>query len=366
MRKHYTVLNSISENNYRGGRIKILDGFRTIAILAVVLYHYFYRWNDAKFPYFGGDYFHYGFRGVPFFFMISGFVICYTLESTDDRITFWKKRFIRLFPSMFVASVMTFVFLKLFDSTNTFDGSNYFRNLMTSITFLPPNVFDFILGTKSHFSYLNYSYWSLWPEIQFYFLASTIYFADKFQFKRNFIIVCFVILLILNSVVFLGLNQIKLIEKFINLFNLVQHLPFFLSGGLFYMLYKNKSNLWFLLFLAMTFGFINLSFSINELVIFSMMFGLFYLFIYLPEYLVFLENKLIVQIGFCSYFLYLIHENIGVAWIRRIVCYFYPYSFIAPLLIMIFMIVFSIIYSIKIESRIIKYLNKRLLRKNYE
>lgn len=127
---------SNKESYHNTGRIKILDGFWAIAILAVVFYHYFYRWNDPVQPYFGADFFHYGFRGVPFFFIISGFVICYTLEGTDNKITFWKKRFIWLFPSMLIASVITFVFLKLFDTTHTFDESNHFRNLITSITFL--------------------------------------------------------------------------------------------------------------------------------------------------------------------------------------------------------------------------------------
>ncbi|WP_163407775.1 acyltransferase family protein [Flavobacterium ajazii] len=358
--------NNFITSAHINGRIKILDGFRAIAIIAVVFYHYFYRWNDAEKPYYGADFFHYGFRGVPFFFMISGFVICYTLEGTNDRIAFWKKRFIRLFPSMLIASVITFVFLKLFDSTNTFDGSNHFRNLVTSITFLPPNVFDLIFGTKNHFSYINYSYWSLWPEIQFYFLASTIYFADKYRFERNFIVTCFILLLLFYGLLFLGLNHIKLIEKLINLFNLIQYLSFFLSGALFFMLYKNKSNFWYLLFLAGTFILVNLYFVTNELVSFSVMFGLFFLFVYYPETLSFFENRIVVKIGFCSYFLYLIHENIGVAWIRRIVHYFYPYSFIAPLLIIVFMIGFSILYTQKVESKIIKFLNKILFKKKYE
>lgn len=356
-------MSSDLEHKKTDKRISILDGFRAIAIISVLLYHYFYRWNDTKYPYFGGDYFHYGFKGVSFFFIISGFVICYSLESTQSFVAFWKKRFIRLFPSMFIASILTFTFLLFFDYDNTFGDSNHFRNVLISFTFLPPNLFDWLFKVKNHFSYLNYSYWSLWPEIQFYFLASTIYFTDKINFKRNFLIVCFAIVLLYNGLILFNFNENLYFEKLTNLFNLVQFLAFFLSGALFYMVYKNKTNIFYICFLLPVFIIINFSMIKIDLIISTIMFLLFYGFIYAPERLRFLENRLIVKIGVSSYFLYLIHEYIGVVWIRNIVGYFYPNSFIAPILIMILMIALSIIYTQKIEIKIGKYLNNLLLKR---
>ena len=344
-------------------RIKILDGFRAIAIIAVILYHYFYRWDDPVQPYSCAEFFHYGFRGVPFFFMISGFVICYSLEGTENYITFWKKRFIRLFPSIFVASILTFMFLIVFDKSKIFEDSTHFRNVIISITFLPPNIFNLIFGTANHFSYINYSYWSLWPEIQFYVFASTIYFFNRIYFKRNFIIICFLLLVTFNSILFFNLNQIKLLEKAINLFSLIQYLPFFLSGALFYMLYKNKKHFIYILFLLFAFILMNLSLITSELIASLIMFALFFFFIYYPAILAIFESRFLVSIGVSSYFLYLIHENIGVVWIRNIIAYFYPHAFIAPVLIIIIMVLFSIYYTLKIESRIIKYLNSKLLKR---
>lgn len=344
-------------------RIAVLDSFRTIAVLAVVFYHYFYRWNDPTIPYAGADYFHYGFKGVPFFFMISGFVICYTLENTSSFNLFWKKRFIRLFPSMLVASVFTFIFLLLFDKNRIFEDSNHFRNLLTSITFLPPNVFDLIFRTKNHFSYLNYSYWSLWPEIQFYFLSSTVYFLDKLNFKRNFGACCLALLILYFSVLYLNLNQIKIVEKLINLFNLIKFLPFFLSGSLFYMLYRKKEFYAPLFLLLSLYTLINFSLEIPELIVSSVMFGLFFCFIYYPNSLFFLENRIILNIGVSSYFLYLIHEYIGVIWIRNYASLFYPYSFIAPIVMIIIMITFSVFYTVKIEPKITLPLKNYLLKK---
>ena len=344
-------------------RITILDSFRALAIMSVLLYHYFYRWNDPIYPYFGGDYFHYGFKGVPFFFIISGFVIFYSLENTSDFVSFWKKRFIRLFPSMLIASIITFIFLLIFDHNQIFADSNYFRNLITSLTFLPPNLFDWIFGTKNHFSYLNYSYWSLWPEIQFYFLSSAIYFFDKFNFKRNYIVACFLLLGIFYLVNFYNLNQIKYVEKIINLFNLIKYLLFFLAGSLFYMLYKNKKSYKDLFFVVLTFIVINFSLSMVELTATLIMYSLFFCFIYYPKLIAFLDNKIFINIGISSYFLYLIHEYIGVVWIRNIATCFYPYSFIVPVLIIILITIFSVLYTIKIEVKIAKKLNNYLFHK---
>jgi peptidoglycan/LPS O-acetylase OafA/YrhL len=344
-------------------RIAVLDSFRAIAILAVVFYHYFYRWNDPVTPYAGADYLHYGFKGVPFFFMISGFVICYTLENTTSFKLFWKKRFIRLFPSMLVASVITFVFLLLFDTNLIFGDSNHFRNLITSLTFLPPNLFDWILGTKNQFSYLNYSYWSLWPEIQFYFLSSAFYFLDKCNFRTNFVASCFALLVLYFLVLYFNCNQIKIVEKVINLFNLIKFLPFFLSGSLFYMLYCKRELYVPVILLLILFMIINFSLATPELFTTTIMFGLFFCFIYYPNFLSFLENAALMNIGISSYFLYLIHEYIGVVWIRNFVSIFSPYSFIAPIGMIIIMIIVSVLYTLKIEPKITLCLKNYLLKK---
>src|SRR4051812_27279825 len=85
-------------------RIVLLDSFRCIAILLVVFYHFTYRWTSPHatinlYPYknWYGNISEYGLLGVSFFFIISGFVISFTLESTDSISAFYKNRFIRLF-----------------------------------------------------------------------------------------------------------------------------------------------------------------------------------------------------------------------------------------------------------------------------
>ncbi len=126
-------------------RIKILDGFRALAILSVLFYHYFSRWappvnSSSLYPYGNSySYFRYGYLGVQFFFIISGFVIYFTLETTASFFTFWLKRLIRLMPSIIIASLITFFIFIIFDNGFIFPASHSAENFIPSITFLPPS-----------------------------------------------------------------------------------------------------------------------------------------------------------------------------------------------------------------------------------
>ena len=167
------------ENKTKNCRIRVLDGFRALAILMVIFFHYFSRWNKL-YPYGNKyDFFVYGKMGVQFFFIISGFVILYTLENTTDFVTFWKKRVIRLFPSMLIASIITYFIFVSFDTELLFPASHFFKNILASITFIPPDTLASIFNNKVQLDYISGSYWSLWPEIQFYLFVSTIYFFNK-------------------------------------------------------------------------------------------------------------------------------------------------------------------------------------------
>lgn len=164
-------------------RISILDSFRGIAILMVISFHFFSRWTNL-YPYQENyDFFGYGKFGVQFFFMISGFVIFYTLENTKSLLQFWFNRFIRLFPAMFFASIITYLFFISFDDTLLFPTSHYFKNVLVSLTFIQPELVSSITRHKIDFDYISGSYWSLWVEIQFYFFASFFYFVVS---KKNY------------------------------------------------------------------------------------------------------------------------------------------------------------------------------------
>ena len=80
-------------------RIKILDGFRALAIISVMLFHYFSRYTTiGLYPYKDRyDFFSLGALGVQFFFIISGFVIYFTLKKTISILEFVNSSNVFLF-----------------------------------------------------------------------------------------------------------------------------------------------------------------------------------------------------------------------------------------------------------------------------
>jgi peptidoglycan/LPS O-acetylase OafA/YrhL len=85
-------MKSIQTNN----RIAYLDGLRAIAILSVVLFHYYYTFPKNVQVNYGtniGNFFliKHGALGVMLFFSISGFVITLTLHNSIRPIDFFNK-----------------------------------------------------------------------------------------------------------------------------------------------------------------------------------------------------------------------------------------------------------------------------------
>ncbi len=123
-------------------RLKILDGLRVLAIIFVMLFHYLYLYNGKHYDLFFIDksYFKYGFLGVQLFFIISGFVITLTLTRSNNFLIYLKKRWIRLYPAMFLCSLITFTVVSLFDFENFFPESKRVINLLVSNTFIAPSL----------------------------------------------------------------------------------------------------------------------------------------------------------------------------------------------------------------------------------
>lgn len=351
----------------KNNRIGILDSFRGIAILMVIFFHFFSRWTNL-YPYESKyDYFGYGKFGVHFLFMISGFVILFTLERTKSLTQFWFNRFARLFPAMFFASVLTYIFFNLFDTDFLFPTSHYFKNVLVSLTFIQPDLLSSLTRYTIELDYISGCYWSLWVEIQFYVLASFLYFFGKRNFYRNF----FVLSIILIGFNFL-LYHIYVVNGFMSklramrsIFNLLEALPFFCLGALFYVFYGNNlkqrgnSILEKSLFCFFTFFLLYKSFpDFAKMWLFVVFISLFLLMIYYPKRISFLNTKVLNRIGVSSYFLYLIHENIGVFLIHENYLNFKILPFLPAVIYVLILIVCSFLFTQYVEERIIKSLKK--------
>lgn len=353
-------------------RIGVLDSFRAIAIFLVLLFHYFSRWT-IFYPYSDKyNFFTYGQMGVQFFFIISGFVILYTLENTNNFVVFWKKRMIRLFPSILIASLITYFVFDLFDTELLFPTSHSLKNVLASIVFIPPNLLSSIFNHKVELDYTSGSYWSLWPEIQFYFYVSTLYFLNKVKFTQIFFGLTF-ILVLSSSILDYSHNDnffIRTTKVFFAFFNFIEALPYFCFGVIFYILYKNKIvqkkipvylKIYFLgLVLLQILENYSQPLKLGLVFIFLL---LFMALIYYPKLIHFLENKILLKIGVSSYFLYLIHENIGVFMIHKWGGFLESHEFIFPLIVILFLTAISIFYTFTIDKKINNCLKKALLKR---
>jgi peptidoglycan/LPS O-acetylase OafA/YrhL len=366
-------------------RILILDGFRALAIISVIFFHFFSRWIPPRksvslYPYNNAyDFFSLGYLGVQFFFIISGFVIFFTLDNTKDFGSFWKKRLIRLIPSILIASVVTLILFKIFDSQFLFPHSHELKNFIPSITFISPVLLNDIFK-GCDFNYINGSYWSLWPEIQFYIFSSLIFYFKKEKFLVNFLLISigiifinFVLTTFQSRIIHLGFLTPTFFQSYKvwinNEINLIIYLPFFSIGVLFYLLFKNNN------FKLSTPIFIKICFAVlilfaiysgkstNIRIIYLFMFLLFFVFIYFPEKLKFFEHKVITNIGGSSYFLYLIHENLGVFIIFSIGQYFMSLGFMLPLMLIVIFIVISNLYTSSLDKRMTGWLKNKILKK---
>ena len=353
-----------------------------------MLFHYYSLWfppnnTISYYPYGKSyDFFHFGYLGVEFFFIISGFVIAFTLTQTSGFVEFWKKRFIRLFPSMLVCSVIILVVFQCFDSGNLIPQSHSFTNFLISLTFISTQIANKIL---SYFNvsgdYINGSYWSLWPEIQFYFVASCLYFFNKKNFIRNIAYFSLVIFWLNLSALILFANisttntfhlsfNYQLIETYkklsITVFNYLYYSMYFLIGALFFQLYMKKrmiNSVVLIIVSALSLLIYERYINLNQFLPFYILAGmlvLFSVFILYPKILSFLTLKPVTSIGIASYSLYLIHEPIGILLINKYAGLFGKFDFLFPVLVILLLILFSLFSYKYIEKPVGIFLKKKL------
>ena len=353
-------------------RIGTLDGFRAIAILSVIFFHFF-SLDGITYPYGKKyDFFFQGRYGVEFFFIISGFVIFYTLENTETIKVFFRKRLIRLYPSALVATTATFFFLLATDQ-DTLKG--LIIKYITSVSLVGPHILNLFSGKKDYFHYLDYSLWSLWPEIQFYAFASLFFYVNKKKFLRNFSLFSAILILafwinsnvLANNIFHLNKHNYVLLELdvLINIFTLPAFIQYFVLGVLSYSLFKHRNEnikpSRELIITTVIFIIFQLYFAINlhARLTNAIMIMLFVALIYYPRILKIFDNKLLNKIGLSSYFLYLIHQVIGLVLIEKFGCYILPHTFIFPLILITCFISISILYTENIEKPI-----ARLFKRN--
>ena len=144
-------------------RVPELDLLRFIAAVSVLIYHDTYRPAVNGTPsetLFGSMQLvsRFGYLGVTLFFLISGFVILWTAQGRTPA-QFATSRFLRLYPSFWVAMLVTTAFLFWLAPSSSWPDA---KTVLLNLTMLPG---------YAHVDFIDGVYWTLAVEMKFYFLV---------------------------------------------------------------------------------------------------------------------------------------------------------------------------------------------------
>ena len=358
----------INNNIRNNGRRKVLDGFRALCILAVITFHYFVRYTSEyswvnlypyRSAYFHIYFFRFGYLGVHCFFIISGFVIFMTLERSSNIGQFAVKRFIRLWPTLLICSLVTFAVLSFLPLPQLPTAARFF---FSTLTITQPRAWEKLFNLNS-MNFIDGVEWSLVCELSFYIIAASLYFINKKYFFRNWLIAISVLLSLHFSLQSLGLN---LAESYLKYLLFPEYMVMFTIGIYFYLLYTApKLNVLYHISTAILFG-IQLFFIQNfkEDIFIVAFVLLFLLFIYKPVAVAFFSNKVIARIGFISYTIYLLHSSIGIVLINRFSAAFKSTSvFVTVVPTIIVVLAASVFIDRVVTAYVNPYLKKKLLSK---
>ena len=339
------------EKNYvveKKGRVSILDVLRVVAVIMVILSHYYLNYPDV------GEKVAWGALGVQLFFIISGFVIYASLENTKNYRDFIVKRFLRLSPAMLICSTIIFVFFRFFYTGEGYTNSKLISNYLIANTFIDPTFINVFFGRVRYY-YLDGAFWSLWVEICFYTLIGLLYFINKKKFINYYVIICFaltpVFMLfytstgqnVLQTTFSLTSEQAYLFKIYGRALVFFDNCFWFLIGIFLYLLYKDKTKkkyIYYIIFLFLI-NIVKDKFYF-PLIIFSLIaFAFFMVFVYVPQKIEFIAKPLLCKIGVASYSMYLIHYYLGMVVVKYLKENVAD-SYIWPFLVMIFVILFGL------------------------
>lgn len=201
-----------------------LDALRGIAALLVVFFHFTMRRPEADLG------FKYGTTGVDLFFMISGFVIFMSINKVSKSSDFIINRLSRLYPTYWACVTFTFLLILL-------------RILMAkhSLEMVP---FGQYLGNLTMFqSYLRIKnldgpYWTMTTEMLFYILILVLY---HFKILKHLNLI-FIALILSAFIGFHFLYDFEITQQIKSFIPLLEFLPLFFSGILFYKIYHSSGN----------------------------------------------------------------------------------------------------------------------------
>lgn len=281
-------------------RMVELDALRGIAALLVVLFHYTTHYDNVyghsaplwvQVPF--GKY------GVQLFFAVSGFVILMSLERIERARDFLLGRLARLYPTYWTGLALTFTAVTVFGLPS--------REVSTATALVNLTMFQEYFRVQ----HVDGVYWTLTVELSFYALVLILLSARVL----GRIIPIFIALVALQTLAELVLQAMGMptAARFAGR----PHLQFFAIGVLAFKWSRGEVSLRSALALAGV-GLAHelLLGSTTTLIVFGVVLGI--ASALAAGALRWLTWRLLLFLGFISYPLYLVHQNIGFLVIRRL------------------------------------------------
>jgi peptidoglycan/LPS O-acetylase OafA/YrhL len=154
--------------------VPILDSLRAFAAISVCLFHFVYTTKDFIHTTWILDIFSVGKYGVQTFFVISGFIIPWSMYQAKFEIRYFfkfaLKRFSRLEPP-YITSIL--IAIVIFLGRDYFLNLNNFKTEVTSTRILLH--FGYCIPFFENYNWFNKAYWTLAIEFQYYFFIALLY-----------------------------------------------------------------------------------------------------------------------------------------------------------------------------------------------
>lgn len=296
------------------GRIRFVDGLRGIAILLIVIWHAYGPTYANSLP-FNDQYAVLPIRvfwvGVELFFLISGFVITMTLEKCVSLSQFALRRWSRLFPAMFVTSLLILCFDLVIGIGPHVARS--FVNLIPGLLFISPAIIHSVTGIS--IESMDGTFWSLYVEVSFYIIFGILYFNFGLRIAVASIFLASLVACTAGFAASLGIvgGLFGRIAAMLDWLGFV-HFGWFASGALFYEYFRTKRLHLFAVALATgvvaALDWKPTFFSLVDRLALLSVVACFSLAVTTVPMQRLLSTRILTLAGFVSYPLYLLHDNI--------------------------------------------------------
>jgi peptidoglycan/LPS O-acetylase OafA/YrhL len=256
-----------------------------MAALGVCLFHYICKTPGLIEDGWITKIFSFGHYGVQVFFIISGFIILYSLSNhnykTKDYFRFILKRLIRLEPPYLISLLGMVAYLIVREYLPSFNGLSLIPDWNQFLLHL-----GYLIPYQNFYNWISPVYWTLGIEFQFYLIMGLLFVPFRQYYKISIILLSIIAVLPIQS----------------HQFFITDHLKFFIAGMFLFLLHENPKDYFIIL------GMVVVGFALkNHVFVLSVFILMTIGVMWFSQF----SNKFFDFFAKISYSLYLMHPFIG-------------------------------------------------------